>query len=316
MILAARVGRAHTNYMTAIKAAAVEILLTKESGWGFAATVLTQLIELTVIGSLVGGLARMRKGAIQALSEAEFRAALGGGETSQRLNEIAARVSPEQVKASLSGVSRGVTAAVKDGAKRLPSDAASKADFLALLADSADSHAAAIVETVPASLDDDGLLLLLEAYAQPDHAPSVYAKAIADILARYKSSEVGAVGIDFGREHSPDHPMRQGRLDVVRFVAAGAARHALVEQRHTLQRQDDPEPGAVRPTDAKSLHAATWVRWVDDDLAPAAIAAHTGRTGDVLVVDLGRDDVPDAMASHVLAWITGTPWARGREVAP
>jgi hypothetical protein len=309
MYLIARVHEAHGNLKTELARKRVEILCSKASGWGFVAELVANIVILVATNAIGAAIARLSRGASPLLDEATLA-------TMSR--EVAAATAlaaaAPAVRGAVQQLGPATRAELKERAKHLPPGAVAKMEFLLATADGVDAHGARLTELLPSQLDDYGLLVLVEAYDHAAHSPTIYANEVDSLIARYTAAEIDVVGVDFSRQFSPEHGERQGRLDVVRFLAAGRARDALVEQRHTLQRQDDPAPGAPKPTDSSTLHAAWFVRWLDDDLAPAAAAAHEQRTGAILTIDLDVETPPPNMAPPVLEWLTGSTWLRGREV--
>jgi hypothetical protein len=316
-MLGNRVNLAHTNRMGALVSRRIELLVTREHGWGAAAELLCNLFTYTVAGTLVGALARFRKGATAVLTADVMRIASGvtdstGRSVKRTAQEWAERIHLDTVAAALAHGGRAFRSHVKGGTGGLPQGAAGKAAFLALMADGSAVEAAHVMESLPTVLDDDGLLLLVESYEPTAHVMSVYTAAIDDLLARYQRSEIASVGLSW--EHNPDAMRgewggappadRDGRLDVVRFRHRGRERSALVEQPYTMQRMLDPLPGAVQPTSKSTLQHAAFVRWLDDDLAGVATDNYRARVGGPpLVHNVDQEPLPASMAGPVATWI-------------
>lgn len=300
--LNARVVDAHRNYKDSLGAKRLELLLSKTSGWGFAAELVFGLVSYNAVGAVVGALARMRKGAIRAITEAEFRGAQGGDGATSFVHEMVSRVNVEQVKDGLAHLGRASRSAVKERASGLAPHATSKVGFLALLGEAADQYTLSVRETLPAQLDDDGLLLLVESYDPQHHTDTMYLDAIDGLLARYDAQGVADVGTmvdnNPGRRGRMSEPETPYRLDAIRFTYRGRERVALVNQWL---------PTAEAPTDAHTIRSASWARWFDADLGPAAADAYEQRVGPVMTIDVEAGEVPPGWAIHVATWVATVP---------
>jgi len=313
--LDSRVRVAHNYLDDALENARLKALETRE-GYGPLAVIFINALQALGIEVLAKAVLRMRNKAVQAALEADMSLAYGGeGPALPPWQAITAQLpfTEDQLTNSISHICIGTRTRAEAAARQIPPDAAALARFLAAQRDALHYHGAEIVERLPAVLDDTGLVLLTESYHPDLHPPSLYTAMVDSLIERYKTSEIGFVGRSF--EHDPtlkdSDYARAGRLDVVTFTTGGRTRHALVETMYIHRRMDDAFPGSARPTDARTLPWTKWVRWLDDDLAPAAIEAHRARVGAVHVVNLDEDDCPPNCAAEVLAWLNEIPWARG-----
>ena len=307
-VIGNRSDKLHANWAAQCAAKRVEILATREGGYGQAASMLLEIFG-GVFGKALGkALAKIQSGASQAMSESMMRAAFGVDDPVSRLTEIAAGIDPGMVSGPLGLLTSYAKTTVKEKCKHLPGRASEKANFVLILAAEGDAYMQAVAETLPAGLTDGALLLLAESLDIAYHSQQIYAAAIDDVLARYESSEIEFVGKSWEHNttalYGTDYD-RPGRLDVVRFSYGGRTRSALVENRYTVQRMDDPTPGAPRPMDKRTLQYAQWVRWLDADLAGAATAAYQARVGAPMDVDVEADatEVPPALMPFVSVWI-------------
>lgn len=301
-----RGGRAHTNFSTQVAAKRIEILCQRESGWGTPAWVLFEVFTGNLIGAFSNVLRMLKRGASNAVSEGVMRAALGGVDDVRAIAEIGARMNPETAIGPLKAIAGMSRFTIRDHVKRIPPRAAGKAEFLLAFAAAGDAFIQQVTETLPAGLDDDALLLLVEALHPDYHSQAVYSAAIEDVLARYDAGEIGYIGKSW--EHNPTELYasdyeRPGRLDVVRFTHDGRTRSALVENRATMQRMDDADPGAPKPLDMRALHHAQWVRWLDADLAGPAAASYQARVGAPLEIE--ATEAPPALMPFVSLWLAG-----------
>jgi hypothetical protein len=294
-----RVILGHINYKAGIEGKRIELALTKESGWGFVAELMFGPVSYAVVGGVVGAVTRIRKHAMRAITEAEFRGAQGGDGARSLFHSLAERVNPTRVQEAMAHLGRATRSGIKERSSSLPPDASSKQALLAMLGNAADLHAQNVLETVIPGLDDDSLLVLVEAYDVQHHSRETYSAAIDDILTRYQKQgiddigETSAVMASRGRNAEPMLPQR---TEAVRFTYRDRSRVAVVDR--VL-----PSSGEAPAATVDSLRYCRWLHWIDEDLSGAAASVQQGRLGSTLTLDAGGDDIPAAWLPMVSTWI-------------
>jgi hypothetical protein len=294
-----RVILAHLNYKLGIEGKRLELALTKESGWGFVAELAFGPLSYSLVGGLVGAVARARKSAIRVITEAEFRGAQGGDGAVAIYHRLAERVNPDRVRDGMAHLMRATRSGVKERSKSLPPHASSKMALLSILGSGADQHAQGVLETVIPQLDDDALILLVEAYDVQHHSRETYGSAIDDMLARYEAQGIA----DIGEESAPGaaggrnaEPALQQRTEAVRFRYRGRERVAVVDR--VL-----PTGGEAPAVTLESLRLCQWSHWIDEDLSGAAAGVQEGRLGSALTLDVEGNEIPPTWLPMVSTWI-------------
>lgn len=265
--LVARLGKDHTHFQRAASEARIELLLQRDSGWGFVAELLFNVASLTMIGGIVRGLAMLR-------SAATVKDALvlmgqpATGSAMQSIKETVASMNVDAIEGFLGQVSRGARIKVKAAAASVPADKAARVDFIDRLAEGHSEYVEQLGMQAPASLDDAQLVALVLSL---NSSVTEYRAQINALLARYK-----AHGIDDLGENS------LGRRQLVRFRAYGRERAALVQVNHT--KEIFKHRGESYRSDGRSI----FERWVDSDLQEVAEEMSELRNGEIPVVEAGH----------------------------
>lgn len=234
---------AKSSWETALVDRRLLLLTTHKDGWG----ALWKVAALVAMGALTEG---MELG-MEALAEAV--------ESVAAARAIAPLVNHQDaVLDVLEFAGDQVVERVKDTVDEGANESGNAAaDFLVRQLDGPGQWASALLRTFPKRIDDAGALVLLGLTDQRVMSVSAFGRQIQQLLARWQA-QAGDVG-----EAKPN-----GRVQTVAWVwprGGGAPRLASVlawSPPTTLDRDN-----------ANNLRAETFLRWVDDDMAGAAVEA-------------------------------------------
>ncbi len=265
--LAARLGEDHASFKSAAGAARVDLLLEKDSGWGFVAEMLFNAASLTMIGGIVRGLTALRSAAT-VKDALELMGRTTSGSAMRSIKELVASINVDAIEGLLGQVSRGARVKVKASMASLPPDRAARMMFLEQLKKGHELFVRELRMQAPASLDDAQLLALVLSL---NNGEAEYRAQIDDLLARHKAHALHDLG-----ENS------LGRRQLVRFRAYGRERVAIAQMNH--QKEIFKHRGESYRADGRLI----FERWVDADLHEAAAEMNDLRNGDVPVVEAGH----------------------------
>lgn len=263
------------NYEQALANTRVELLLQKDSGWGFVTELIVSVLS-TVLLAGVGALAAKFAAKVVTAAVESGEIAAADFDTALKAHQALFTGSVKQV----------LSAAKTPLRSRLAGYSQQTLDRVAFITDlqSSATHVFSEIEQ-RAKLGDDAQLIYARAAMDQEHlSVNAFKDQIDDALARFSASHLDDLGWGPG-------PIT-AEYRVTRFVRGTMSRLAVVNFRTRRKL------GTSHGDDWYTPGGNVFMNWIDDDLAEAAVAIQGQHGSGMATIDL--EDDPSWLNNHAI----------------